>query len=84
MAALKLVVDNVPPSRAERVDEAVRAAAHAEFPWGVMNLGMAQVLQKVLWTGYGLDHFAGEVQLAWRIQNDPAPDFEHSSGRALL
>jgi hypothetical protein len=66
---LRLIVDNPTRTREMLVEDAVRAAAHAQFPWGVMHLGMAQVLQKILWTETGLYHFCCEVRLAFQIQN---------------
>ena len=69
-AILRLVSDNPTPDRAALIEDAVRAAAHACFPWGVQNLGMAQVLQKILWTQHGVPLFVGEVLIAWRVQND--------------
>ncbi len=70
-AALRLVSDNPAPNRAALIEDAVRAAAHAEFPFGIQNMGLAQVLQKVLWTHNSAEQFASDVLVAWRVQNDP-------------
>jgi len=72
-AALRLVSDNTATQncRAQLIEDAVRAAAHAEFPFGVQNMGIAQVLQKVIWAPHSAEQFASDVLVAWRVQNDP-------------
>jgi hypothetical protein len=80
---IRLIVDNPAPTRAQLVHEAVLGAAHASFPWGVMHLGVAQVLQKILWTEHGLPHFAAEVRLAFRVQNDEADNLTASTPRGM-
>jgi hypothetical protein len=83
MTPLRLIVDNPAPTREQLVEEAVRAAANAAFSWGVLNLGMAQVLQKILWTDHGLRHFCFEVRLAFHVQNDETQNLTASTPRGL-